>query len=202
MNRYPLWKYAILLVALLMSAIYALPNLLANRLPCRCRRPGPRCGSTAARLYRVARISSVRNPHAFRPWQHVLEPLSGYLTLAAQLAAADNESRIVELCSPFNFGPNEQSHQSVQQLVEAIIAHWTLKAGPAKWIDRSDPNALHEAKLLSLDTGKAKRLLNWSNRWDFAKTVGETVQWYREVHGEGNASEVTLRQIEDFEHSV
>jgi len=122
---------------------------------------------------------AVRNPNACRPWQHVLEPLSGYLSLAAQLAAADSEHRLDELCSPFNFGPKEQSHQSVRQLVEAIISQWPLKAGPAKWVDESDPNALHEAKLLSLDTGKAKRLLNWSSRWDFAETVGETVQWYR-----------------------
>ena len=65
-----------------------------------------------------------------------------------------------------------------------------------------DPNALHEAKLLSLDTNKAKRLLDWASRWDFAKTVSETVQWYREVHGEANANQVTLRQIEDFERTA
>jgi CDP-glucose 4,6-dehydratase len=144
----------------------------------------------------------VRNPTASRPWQHVLEPLSGYLALAAQLSAADAEARINELCSPFNFGPREQSHQCVQQLVETIIAQWTLKAGPGRWIDQTDPNALHEAQLLSLDTSKAQRLLSWSSRWDFTKTVAETVRWYREVHGESNANQVTLRQIEDFERSV
>lgn len=143
----------------------------------------------------------VRNPNACRPWQHVLEPLSGYLTLAAQMAAADSENQLKELCGPFNFGPKEQSLQTVKQLVEAIIAQWPLKAGPAKWIDQSDPNGLHEAKLLSLNTAKADRLLNWKSRWDFEKTVGETVQWYREVHGEGNANQVTLRQIEDFEQA-
>jgi CDP-glucose 4,6-dehydratase len=144
----------------------------------------------------------VRNPSACRPWQHVLEPLSGYLSLAAQLAAADSETRLNELCSPFNFGPREQSHQSVKQLVEAIISQWPLKAGSSKWIDQSDLNAPHEAKLLSLDTSKARRLLNWSSRWDFAKTVGETVHWYREVHGVANANRVTLRQIEDFERAL
>lgn len=154
------------------------------------------------RALQTAKDIVVRNPSACRPWQHVLEPLSGYLSLAAQLSAADSDSRLNEVCSAFNFGPKEQSHQSVQQLVEAIIAQWPLKAGHAKWIDQSDPNAPHEAKLLSLDTSKAKNLLNWSSRWDFAKTVGETVQWYREVHGEGNASQVTLRQIEDFERAV
>ncbi len=154
------------------------------------------------RALQAGKDIAVRNPSACRPWQHVLEPLSGYLTLAAQLAAADSKKQLEELCGPFNFGPNEQSHQSVRQLVEAIISQWPLKAGPAKWMDQSDPNALHEAKLLSLDTSKAKRLLNWSSRWNFAKTVDETVQWYREVHGEGNANQVTLRQIEDFEQAV
>ncbi len=144
---------------------------------------------------------ALRNPSASRPWQHVLEPLSGYLSLAAQLAAADTESRLNELCGPFNFGPTEQSQQSVGQLVDAIIARWPLKAGTAKWIDKSEPNAVHEAKLLSLDTTKSKRLLNWSSRWDFEKAISETVQWYREVHGEGNANQVTLRQIEDFERT-
>ena len=160
---------------------------------------------------------AVRNPSACRPWQHVLEPLSGYLSLAVHLAEAGSESRLKQLCGPFNFGPQEHSHQSVQHLVEAIIEHWSLATrslaagslatgslaeGPAKWIDHRDPNALHEAKLLSLDTNKAKRLLDWASRWDFAKTVNETVQWYREVHGEGNANQVTLRQIEDFERSA
>lgn len=145
---------------------------------------------------------AVRNPSACRPWQHVLEPLAGYLSLAAQLAAADSKSRLNELCSPFNFGPQAQSNQSVRQLVEAIISHWPLKAGPAKWMDQSDPKAVHESKLLSLDTSKAKRLLNWSSRWDFDKTVGATVQWYREVQSEVSASQVTLRQIEDFERAA
>lgn len=154
------------------------------------------------RALQAGKDIAVRNPSACRPWQHVLEPLSGYLTLAEQLDAATTEDRLNELCGPFNFGPKEQSHQCVQQLVETIISQWPLKAGPAKWIDQSDQNAVHEAKLLSLDTSKAQRVLNWSSRWGFSKTVGETVQWYREVHGEGNAQQVTLRQIEDFERSV
>ncbi len=144
----------------------------------------------------------VRNPCAIRPWQHVLEPLSGYLTLAAELAAADSDTRLRELCSAFNFGPTESSQQTVQQLVETIIAQWPLKAGPGKWIEASDAKAPHEATMLSLNTSKAERLLKWKSRWDFAKSVNETVHWYREVHGEGNANQVTLRQIEEFEQSV
>ena len=154
------------------------------------------------RALQAAKDVAVRNPNATRPWQHVLEPLSGYLTLAAQLSKADTDERRVELCSPFNFGPSNDSQKSVQQLVELILSQWPLKAGPAKWNDQSDPAAPHEAKMLSLNTGKAQRLLNWKCRWDFEKAVGETVQWYREVHGAGNALQVTLRQIEDYERSV
>jgi CDP-glucose 4,6-dehydratase len=118
------------------------------------------------------------------------------------MAGADSASRLKELCSAFNFGPAEESQQTVQQLVELFLSQWPLKAGPGKWVDQSDTQAPHEAKLLNLNTGKAKRLLNWSSRWDFAKTVSETVLWYREVHREANANQVTLRQIEDFEQAV
>ena len=145
---------------------------------------------------------AVRNPQATRPWQHVLEPLSGYLTLASQLSLAESRERLAELCSPFNFGPSHNSVKTVQQLVELILSQWPLKAGPAKWIDQSDPTAPHESKMLSLTTDKAQRSLNWKCRWDFDKAVCETVQWYREVHGAGNALQVTLRQIEDFEQST
>ncbi len=145
---------------------------------------------------------AVRNPNATRPWQHVLEPLSGYLTLAAHLSAADTPARKAELCSAFNFGPSQNSEKTVQQLVELLLSQWPLKAGPAKWINHTDPNAPHESKMLSLNTAKAQQTLNWKCRWDFEKTVTETVQWYREVHGAGNALQVTLRQIEDFEQSV
>jgi CDP-glucose 4,6-dehydratase len=121
----------------------------------------------------------VRNKVATRPWQHVLEPLSGYLSLAASLAGLENVKAPwpgrAELCSAFNFGPNLSSNRSVAVLVREVLKHW-----PGEWSDQSDPNAVHEAKLLNLATDKAFHLLGWKPAWDFEETIHETVAWYRD----------------------
>ena len=130
----------------------------------------------------------VRNLHATRPWQHVLEPLSGYLTLAAQIHAAlktpgtvaSTRSQLARLCSPFNFGPSLCSNRPVRALVEELLIHW-----PGSWNDESDPNAPHEASLLNLATDKAHHLLGWRPQWDFERTICETVCWYKEAGREG-----------------
>jgi CDP-glucose 4,6-dehydratase len=137
---------------------------------------------------------AVRNPASQRPWQHVLEPLSGYLTLASELDRCHDKGRLRTLCSPFNFGPATVSHRSVQQLVEEIFLHW-----PGRWLDQSDPRALHEATLLSLNTEKAERLLGWASRWSFSKTVQETVEWYRKVHSGEDPIRLTLQQIASYQ---
>jgi CDP-glucose 4,6-dehydratase len=111
----------------------------------------------------------VRNPAATRPWQHVLEPLGGYLTLAAQLFAPD---KVVD--SAFNFGPAHESNRPVADLVRAILQTW-----PGQWQDCSDPDAPHEAHQLHLATDKAFRLLDWSPRWTFEQAIGHTIEWYR-----------------------
>lgn len=118
----------------------------------------------------------IRNPHATRPWQHVLEPLSGYLWLAASLAA--QPACHGPLCSGFNFGPGHDANQTVGALVTEILQTW-----PGTWRDQSDPNAPHEAALLQLCTDKASALLGWSAAWHFAQAVRETVRWYRETEG-------------------
>ena len=116
----------------------------------------------------------VRNPQATRPWQHVLEPLSGYLWLAACLSKLPaNES---PLCSGFNFGPGHDANRTVGELVIELLKHW-----PGRWEDQSDPHAHHEANLLQLSTDKANALLGWSAAWNFADAVRETVTWYRET---------------------
>ena len=124
----------------------------------------------------------VRNPNATRPWQHVLEPLGGYLLLAERLhlgsAAADQQ-----LASAFNFGPQLEANRCVRQLVEESLRHW-----PGRWDDRSDPTSPHEANLLNLVIDKAHHQLGWAPRWPFATTVERTVSWYRRVHeGQENA---------------
>lgn len=115
----------------------------------------------------------VRNKVSTRPWQHVLEPLSGYLSLGAQLAAAAPNS---PLASAFNFGPGLASNRTVVEVVQEILTHW-----PGRWEDRSDPAAVHEATRLNLNTDKSHHLLQWEPVWSFGETIARTVQWYREA---------------------
>jgi len=127
----------------------------------------------------------VRNRHATRPWQHVLEPLSGYLWLAASLSQSDSPEL---LSSSFNFGPNLDSNKSVQALVEAILRSW-----PGGWSDRSDPEAPHEAGRLNLSIEKAHHQLGWSPVWRFEETIRQTVEWYREVHQSHDLAQLKTR---------
>jgi CDP-glucose 4,6-dehydratase len=134
----------------------------------------------------------VRNPKATRPWQHVLEPLSGYLWLAARLAQAHEPAGA--LASAFNFGPGHESNRTVEALVTEVLKLW-----PGRWEDRSDPNAVHEARLLQLATDKANALLGWAPVWNFPATIEQTVKWYREVGKNPHlASAFTSRQIADY----
>jgi CDP-glucose 4,6-dehydratase len=121
----------------------------------------------------------VRNKIATRPWQHVLEPLSGYLWLGAALAPNRPPAfhySPASYQSAFNFGPALTSNRTVAELVQEILKHW-----PGQWDDRSDPLALHEAKLLNLATDKAHHLLGWSPAWPFAETITRTVEWYHQT---------------------
>lgn len=113
----------------------------------------------------------VRNKTATRPWQHVLEPLSGYLLLAARLSEDSG------LAGAYNFGPALSSNRTVAELVEESLKHWE-----GDWEDRSDPSALHEAGKLNLATDKAFHTLGWRPRWDFETTVERTMTWYKAAH--------------------
>jgi CDP-glucose 4,6-dehydratase len=120
----------------------------------------------------------VRNPAYTRPWQHVLEPLSGYLVLGAKLEEARQKKSAEEIAryaQAFNFGPNPDANRSVRDLVEEVLRNW-----PGKWEQISQEKHLKEAPLLSLATDKAKAVLDWEPRWDFAETIAQTVAWYRE----------------------
>ena len=135
----------------------------------------------------------VRNKVATRPWQHVLEPLSGYLWLGAQLAA-DGRATASPLASAFNFGPTLTSNRTVAALVQEVLKHW-----PGRWEDRSDPKAVHEAKLLNLATDKAYHFLQWQPVWDFAQTIEQTVAWYRRQQEDDAAGQaLTSRQISGY----
>ena len=128
----------------------------------------------------------VRNKVATRPWQHVLEPLSGYLWLGACLHRYQLSAFSSQLPSAFNFGPALASNRTVAELVQEILKHW-----PGQWDDQSDPHALHEARLLNLATDKAHHFLGWSPAWGFEETIAQTVNWYREA----NATSLDLNAL-------
>lgn len=135
----------------------------------------------------------VRNRLATRPWQHVLEPLAGYLWLAASLAAAPGPRHDdTSLESGFNFGPDSDSNRNVGELVGRVLQHW-----PGEWADTCDGTAPHEARFLHLSTDKAARLLRWRPVWSFDRTLAETVGWYRDTAGADPATigEHTRAQI-------
>ena len=150
---------------------------------------------------------AVRNPFATRPWQHVLEPLSGYLWLAAQLSAnATTDHRpltsalrppssvLCPLDSAFNFGPEKEANRNVGELVCEVLKSW-----PGRWEDQSNPNAPHEAKLLMLSTIKAKRVLRWQPTWNFETAIARTVEWYRGVNeNAASAGRLTQRHITEY----
>ncbi len=141
---------------------------------------------------------SVRNANATRPWQHVLEPLSGYLQLG-RLLAEDAVQGQRKFCDAFNFGPGRKSNQNVRVLVEEILKHWA-----GNWNDNSDPNAPHEAGLLHLNIEKARESLGWKPVWDFEKTIEQTVIWYRkslELKSDSTAiATLTENQILEYQN--
>jgi CDP-glucose 4,6-dehydratase len=133
----------------------------------------------------------VRNPGATRPWQHVLEPLSGYLLLAQQLLTAATPP-----CEAFNFGPPLSSNRCVQELVEAMLAQWS-----GAWELEQQSQAPHEAGLLHLQVDKAHHQLGWQPRWDFDTTVSRTVNWYRDVANGADPVSLSLNDLAAY-HAV
>jgi CDP-glucose 4,6-dehydratase len=134
----------------------------------------------------------LRNPGSTRPWQHVLEPLSGYLMIAASLLKEPKR-----FAGAWNFGPRSESIRTVRDLAEAAAAQW----GDGKVEVAPQANAPHEAGLLHLNCDKAHQLLGWHPLWDFGRTVAETVQWYRAVTAGAPALEVSSKQIQSYMES-
>ncbi len=115
----------------------------------------------------------VRNRHATRPWQHVLEPLSGYLWLATKLDRATPEA-LLEMAAAFNFGPALSSNQNVGRLVSVICERFG-----GHWSDMTDPEAPHEASRLNLAIDRSFHRLGWQPTWNFATTIAQTVDGYQ-----------------------
>jgi len=136
----------------------------------------------------------VRNPGATRPWQHVLEPVSGYLAIAAGLAARPHDRAIT---AAFNIGPDAEANRTVRQLVETALEHW-----PGKWCDGSQPGAPHEAGLLQLDSSRIRTVLGWRPTWKFPVAVARTIAWYRNALSDtvrADPRQLTLDDIRAYE---
>lgn len=133
-------------------------------------------------------VIRLRNPNAVRPWQHVLEPLGGYLLLASKMYR-----NLGKFCGAWNFGPDDTSVTTVKKIADLVISYW----GSGSWIDVSDKNKPYEAKLLTLDITKVKSCLEWRPVWNIQKAIKATVDWYK-VYKDTNVYEVCLNQIKEF----
>lgn len=137
----------------------------------------------------------VRNPNAFRPWNHVLQALSGYLTLSARLMSSNDPA----YCSGWNIGPIPGNEIPVREVVELLLEEW----GEGSWVDGSDPNAPREAGILRLSIDKALWELNWKPCWDVRESIRQTAKWYRHRQGnEGSMQDFSLSQIVEYEDAM
>jgi CDP-glucose 4,6-dehydratase len=132
----------------------------------------------------------IRNPSAIRPWQHVLEPLSGYLILAQRLSQEDGEVA----AQGWNFGPSPEDTRPVEWIVEKIVQDW---GGTASW-ERDPAPGPHEAHFLSLDCHKANRELGWRPAWSIGRAIEKIIDWHRAYLAGEQMRCVTLRQINEY----
>lgn len=135
----------------------------------------------------------IRNPHAIRPWQHVLEPLSGYLLLAQRLYE-DGPAH----AQAWNFGPLDDDAQPVQWIADYLTRAW---GEGARWEQDTGENP-HEATYLKLDCSKARARLGWRPRWSLAEALDRILAWQRAYLNGADLREITLRQIVEYQEKV
>ena len=134
----------------------------------------------------------VRNPNSIRPWQHVLDPIYGYLLLAEKLY-----NNFVKFSGPWNFGPSKEGIQNVNQIIKLCQKEWN---GYCKYRE-SNLKSFHEANLLQLDRSKSNLALNWIPKYSSKKAVSETINWYREYYYENiEVKELMKKQIVNYEN--
>ncbi|QKY05609.1 CDP-glucose 4,6-dehydratase [Janthinobacterium lividum] len=134
----------------------------------------------------------IRNPHAIRPWQHVLEPLSGYLTLAEKLYTEGPVH-----AEGWNFGPYDTDAKPVEWIVERMTQEWG--AGASWTLDGQDHP--HEATYLKLDCSKARGQLGWHPRWDIGQTIAKIVEWHKACDQGADMRAMTLAQIVTYQNT-
>jgi CDP-glucose 4,6-dehydratase len=145
------------------------------------------------RAIEIGQAVNIRSPRAIRPWQHVLEPLSGYLTLAEKLFTDGPE------CGEgWNFGPADEDAKPVQWIVEQLATQW---GDGAQWKLDNKPQP-HEAHFLKLDCSKAKARLNWQPRWPLSTALANIVSWHKAWLDGSNMQSITLNQITQYEKTT
>lgn len=143
----------------------------------------------------AGRPVEIRSPKALRPWQHVLQCLSGYMTLASKLLTTNDR----EFCSGWNIGPLPGNELPVQEVVEHFIKCW----GSGEYLDSSDPNQLPEANILRLCIDKAIWKLKWRPCWSTYDSLAKTVDWYQAyLQAPNEMRAVSLSQIADYQHAL
>lgn len=144
------------------------------------------------RSLELRKRANIRNPKSIRPWQHVLEPLSGYLTLA-ELLFSNNE----KYSESWNFGPEQSDQLSVGSIASLLCSRWGFELG---W-QSQEGNQPIEAAILRLDTSKAKQRLNWYPKWNIVQAIDKVVEWHRAWIDGSNMSNFCLRQINEYQAS-
>ena len=143
----------------------------------------------AIRAWSAKQIVGLRHPESIRPWQHVLDPLKGYIVLAQHLATSP------ELASAFNFGPEFNEAASVRRVIELAQSSWS--GGKVEWGNGSAQ--VHEAEYLRLETSKAREILGIRSTWRIEKAVERTISWYRNQSLGADAITLCQNDIKDFE---
>lgn len=146
----------------------------------------------AIRAFERKQALMLRNPLATRPWQHVLEPLSGYLVLAQSLYQDG-----VKNCGAWNFGPSDEDARTVQEVIDLLIKNWD---GPASWLQDSSEQP-HEAHSLKLDCSKARQLLYWIPRFSLEQAIERVTIWHFRFQSGADMKDISLKQIWDFTES-
>lgn len=140
------------------------------------------------RALETTKVIDIRSPKAVRPWEHVLEPLSGYMLLAKKMW--ENPT---EYCEGWNFGPEAESVSTVWDVASALVENY----GYGKLVDSSDPNAVHEAKLLMLNINKAKTRLGWKPKMNMRQCISLVADWYKRYKTD-NVYDICLEEIDKY----
>ena len=144
----------------------------------------------AVRAFSLGKTLEIRNPDSVRPWQYILDPLFGYLSLIKNLSLDQNL-----FSGPWNFGPSIKSNESVKYVCDKIINKW---GNNSQWVVKNSQRKLHEANLLMLNSGKASEKIKWSPKYDTNKAINKTIDWYKRYYREMDMLELTIKEIEHY----